>query len=54
MEGGSEDSVGDSVTGVCGEFRTGNTVSRGGDKTGDEDEVAQVEVAVDVPREEYG
>lgn len=45
----SEGSVDDSVmVGVCGEFGAGNTVSRGGDNTGDTEEVARVEEMLDI------
>lgn len=47
--GESEGSVDNSVmVGVCGEFEAGNTVSRGGDKMGDREEVARVEEMMDI------
>ncbi len=56
----SEGSVEDSVM-VCvfGEFRAGNTMSRGGDKIGDKEEVARVdeiieEIDLDNPRLQNG
>lgn len=57
LVGESKGSVEDSVmVGVCGEFRAGNTVSKGGDKTGDTEEVARVDEMVDlvVPRVQDG
>lgn len=52
-EGNVEDSV---MAGVCGEFGAGNTLSRGGDKMGDAEEVDRVEEIVDigVPRVQTG